>query len=270
VGGGRLTLVAIRGAGDLATGVAYRLRAAGFAVAMSELPAPTALRRAVALAEAVYEGRVEVEGVVGVRCGSVERARAALAAGEVPVLVDPAGAMLRALRPDVWVDAVMAKRDAGTRIGDAPLVVALGPGFEAGVDCHAVVETLRGHRLGRVLWRGRAAAPTHAPEPVLGRIDRVVRSPGPGRVTARRRIGERVAAGEVIALVGERPVAAPLPGVLRGLVRDGLEVAAAQKLADIDPRGIVEHCTTVSDKALAVGGGVLEAVLAWRHRSPAG
>jgi xanthine dehydrogenase accessory factor len=233
---------------------------------MSELPAPTVLRRAVALAEAVYEGRVEVEGVAGVLCESAEGARASLAAGEVPVLVDPGGAALRALGPDVWVDAVMAKRNTGTRIDDAPLVVGLGPGFEAGVDCHAVVETLRGHRLGRVLWRGRAAAPTHRPEPVLGRADRVLRAPVAGRVAARRRIGDRVAEGDPVAAVGDRLLLAPVSGVLRGLVRDGLAVEAGQKVADVDPRGVVEHCTTISDKALAVGGGVLEAVLSWRRR----
>lgn len=258
-------LVGIRGAGDLATGVAYRLVRAGLAVAMAELPAPTAVRRAVALAEAVYAGRAEVEELIGLRCASVDEARAALAAGRVPVLVDPDGTSLRGLGLDALVDAVMAKRNTGTRIDHAPLVVALGPGFTAGVDCHAVVETQRGHRLSRVIREGPAAAATHVPEPVFGRTDRVLRAPASGRLRARRRIGDLVAAGDVIAEVDGRTVTAPFAGALRGLVRDGLEVTIGRKVGDLDPRMIPEYCTTISDKALAVGGGVLEAVVAFLH-----
>lgn len=263
---GKLPLVAIRGAGDLATGVAYRLVRSGFAVAMAETAAPTAVRRAVCLAEAVYEGRVEVEGVVGVRCDGPEEAQGALARGAVPVLVDPAGAALRALGPAVLVDAIMAKRNTGTRIDHAPFVVALGPGFTAGRDCHAVVETLRGHRLGRVIYEGSAAAPTRVPEAVSGRTDRVLRAPTAGRLTGRRQIGDLVAEGEVLAEVAGRPVRAPFAGTLRGVVRDGLVVAAGQKVGDLDPRGIPDFCFTISDKALAIGGGVLEAVLAHLSR----
>lgn len=263
-------LVAIRGAGDLATGVAYRLRRIGISVVVSELPAPTALRRRVAFAEAVYEGRVEVEGLAGVLCQGPFEVHRALARGQVAVVVDPGGERLASLRPDVWVDAVMARRNTGTRIDLAPLVVALGPGFEAGVDCHAVVETRRGHRLGRVLWRGRAAEPTHVPEAVLGRTDRVLRAPADGPLVARRAIGDRVAEGEVVAEVAGRAVRSPFAGVLRGLVREGLAVREGQKLGDVDPRGVVEHAFTISDKALAVGGGVLEAVLAGRMPAGAG
>lgn len=256
-------LVAIRGAGDLATGVAFRLSKAGIAVAMSEIAAPTAVRRAVALAEAVYDGRTEVEGLVGVRAETAAEARAALERGLVPVLVDPQGAALRALEPDAWVDAVMAKRNTGTRPADAPLVIALGPGFEAPTDCHAVVETQRGHRLGRVVWRGTAAAASGVPEPVLGyAAERVLRAPAAGRLVARRRIGDLVGAGEVVAEAGGRPIVAPFAGALRGLVRDGLLVSPGQKVGDLDPRGVPAYCVTISDKALAVAGGVLEALLA--------
>ncbi len=259
-------LVGIRGAGDLATGVACRLVRAGFPVALSELPAPSTVRRAVCFAEAVYEGRVEVEGLVAVRCAGPVEAHGALARGEVPVLVDPTGAGLRALRPVVLVDAIMAKRNTGTRIDAAPLVVALGPGFTAGVDCHAVVETQRGHRLGRVMYEGTAAPPTHVPEPVQGRTDRVLRAPAAGRFHGRRRIGDLVTEGEVLGEVTGRQVVAPFAGALRGLVRDGLEVTARQKIGDVDPRGVGDYCFTISDKALAVGGGVLEAVVGHLHR----
>jgi xanthine dehydrogenase accessory factor len=259
-------LVGIRGAGDLATGVAYRLVRSGFPVAVSELPAPSAVRRAVCLSEAVYDGRAEVEGLVAVRCTGLAAAREALARGEIPVLVDPTGASLRALHPPALVDAIMARRNTGTRIDEAPLVVALGPGFTAGVDCHAVVETQRGHRLGRVMYEGAAAPPTHLPEPVQGRTDRVLRAPTAGRFASRHRIGDLVTEGEVLGEVAGRQVVAPFAGALRGLVRDGLEVTARQKIGDLDPRGVGDYCFTISDKALAVGGGVLEAVVNHLHR----
>ncbi|HEX7127046.1 MAG TPA: selenium-dependent molybdenum cofactor biosynthesis protein YqeB, partial [Thermodesulfobacteriota bacterium] len=244
-------LVAIRGGGDLATGVAYRLVRSGFPVVVAELPAPSAVRRAVCLSEAVYDGRVEIEGLVAVRCAGVAEAREALARGEVPVLVDPEGAGLRALRPAVLVDAIMAKRNTGTTADAAPFVVALGPGFTAGVDCHAVVETQRGHRLGRVIHQGPAAPPSHVPEAVLGRTDRVLRAPAAGRFGSRRRIGDLVGEGEVLGEVAGRPIVAPFAGALRGLVRDGLEVTAGQKVGDLDPRGVGDYCFTISDKALA-------------------
>ncbi len=259
----RPRLVAVRGAGDLATGVAFRLARAGIPVAMSEIAAPTAVRLAVSLALAVYEGRAEVEGLAAARADTAAQARAALRRGIVPVLVDPEGAALRGLEPDVWVDAVMAKRNTGTGLDDARLVIALGPGFEAGVDCHAVVETQRGHRLGRVIWRGSAAPASHVPDAVLGRtVDRVLRAPADGLLLTRRCIGDLLSAGEVIAEVAGRPVVAPFAGALRGLARDGLAVRAGQKIGDLDPRGVREYCFTISDKALAVAGGVLEALLA--------
>src|SRR5581483_2976895 len=180
--------------------------------------------------------QAEVEGLKGVRAETVARARAALRRGLVPVVIDPEGAALRALEPDAWVDAVMAKRNTGTRRDDAPLVVALGPGFEAGVDCHAVVETQRGHRLGRVIWRGSAAPASHVPDAVLGRTtDRVLRAPAEGPLVARRRIGDLVPAGEVVAEVSGRPIVAPFAGALRGLARDGLVVRPGQKVGDLDP-----------------------------------
>jgi xanthine dehydrogenase accessory factor len=217
----------------------------------------------VAFAEAVSAGEVTVEGVAARRLGDAAAALALARAGQVAVLVDPAGQALRGLRPSLVVDARLAKRNLGTTLSDAPLVIGLGPGFVAGHDCHAVVETLRGHHLGRVYWQGAAAADTGEPDAVLGHSgDRVLRAPADGRWQARKQIGDPVAAGEVVATVDGLPVVAPIPGVLRGIVRDGMVVSAGLKVGDVDPRGVREYCFTISDKARAVGGGVLEAVLA--------
>jgi len=256
-------LALVKGAGDLATGVALRLRRAGFAVVMTEQERPTVVRHTVAFAEAVYEDRTTVEGVTAVRADDVSQVERLLARGVVPVLLDPEARSVAALRPALLVDAIMAKRNLGTSIDDAPAVVALGPGFTAGRDAHAVVETKRGHTLGRVIAKGAAAADTGVPGEISGvGEERLVRSPAAGVFEARRRIGDRVAAGDVVGRVGESPVPARTAGVLRGLLRSGLEVREGMKLGDVDPRGLPAHCALVSDKALAVAGGVLEAACA--------
>jgi xanthine dehydrogenase accessory factor len=257
------TLVVVRGGGDIGTGVAHRLHAAGLAVLVAELSQPLVVRRTVAFAKAVYAGEVTVEGVTARLVAGPAETWPVAGAGAVPVLVDPAGECLRALRPPIVVDARLAKRNLGTTRADAPLVIALGPGFTAGHDCHAVVETQRGHHLGRVYWQGSAAADTGQPEAVHGHAaDRVLRAPQPGAVLARKAIGDAVSAGEVVATAGGAPIVAPFAGVLRGLVQSGLVVPAGMKVGDVDPRGVREHCFAISDKARAVGGGVLEAVLA--------
>jgi xanthine dehydrogenase accessory factor len=259
----RPPLALVKGAGDLATGVALRLRRSGFAVAMTELQRPTVVRRTVAFAEAMYEARTTVEGVDGVRVDDVADVPRLLAEGVVPVLLDPEACSVAVLRPALLVDAIMAKRNVGTTIGDAPVVVALGPGFVAGRDAHAVVETKRGHTLGRVIAEGAAIPDTGVPGEIGGvGEERLVRSPTAGVFEARRRIGDRVVAGETVGRVGEVPVKARTDGLLRGLLRSGLEVREGMKLGDVDPRGVPEHCALVSDKALAVAGGVLEAACA--------
>lgn len=260
-------LILVKGAGDLGTGVAWRLFGAGFPVVVTELPDPLVIRRAVAFASAVWKGSITVEGVMATRVESPEAARAALRAGRVPVLIDPEMACREALRPRVLIDAAMTKHNTGTRLSDAPLVIALGPGFEAGVDCHAVVETSRGHALGRVYWQGRALDDTGTPGRVAGyAAERVLRAPCDGVLHARHDIGDTVAQGEMIAEVAGTPIRAPFTGVLRGLIRDGRRVTAGLKVADVDPRGVREHCFTISDKALAVGGAALWAILAWAAR----
>jgi xanthine dehydrogenase accessory factor len=256
-------LVLVKGAGDLATGVGLRLLRSGFAIAHTDVERPTVVRRTVAFAEAVYEGRMLVEDVMAVRAEGAEQARAAMDQGLVPVVVDPETAILRDLRPLVLVDAIVAKRNLGTTIGDAPAVVALGPGFVAGIDCHAVVETMRGHALGRVLWEGEALPNTGIPGEVGGRsAERVLRAPCAGELVARAAIGDRVTAGQTVAEVAGSAVTAEIDGVLRGLARPGLEVHEGMKIGDVDPRAEPAHCFTVSDKALAIAGGVLEAACA--------
>ncbi len=262
-------LVVIRGAGDLATGVAHRLHRCGFRVVMTEIAQPRALRRAVSFASAVYEGSIAVEGVTARLVGSAAEAMATADAGEVAVLIDPDAREALSLRPEVLVDAIMAKRNLGTHANDAPIVIGLGPGFAAGKDVRFVVETARGHHLGRLIVAGSAQPDTGVPGAVLGYSrERVIRSPADGIFFGLRHIGEPVQAGDVIGQVGDLPVRAGLDGILRGLLRSGLPVQTGEKIGDIDPRGIAEYCTTISDKARAIAGGVLEGIL-FARRQPA-
>ena len=262
-------LVLIKGAGDLASGVAFRLVRCGFPVVMTELAQPLAVRRAVSFAEAVYAGAAEVEGLHAVRAATVADVHAALASDRIPVLVQPGGGVIASLTPGVVIDAIMAKTNTGTSLGDAPLVIALGPGFEAGRDCHAVIETHRGHTLGRVIWHGRALPDTGAPGPVAGHtVARVLRAPTTGYVTPLIDIGQMVAAGTALAVIADQPhgpdgapLVAPFAGVLRGLVHPTLHVPAGMKVGDLDPRAERSNCFTISEKSLAVAGGVLEALL---------
>ena len=254
--------VAIWGGGDLASGVAYRLVKAGFPVIIVELPRPLAIRRAVAFASAVYDGEVAVEGLTARRVERVDQVPGVLAAGIIPVLVDATGTEFAALQAVVVVDARMAKRNLGTTRDDAPLVIALGPGFVAGHDCHAVIETNRGHFLGRVIWQGAAEPDTGQPGAVKGHIaDRVLHAPADGYVAARVAIGDDLHQGEKIGSVAGIPIRAPFDGVLRGLIHPSVPVKQGMKIGDLDPRGQRDHCFLISEKSLAVGGGVLEAIL---------
>ncbi len=252
-------LAVVRGAGDIATGVIQKFVRAGFDVLALEVPYPTAVRRSVALCEAVYEGEKQVEDVRAVLVRTGREMRACFAAGEVPILVDPEGEAIARLRPRVVVDAILAKRNLGTHRGMAPLTIALGPGFEAGRDVDAVIETMRGHDLGRLILHGAALPNTGVPGEIGGVAEeRVVHAPEGGEVRPIKNLGEVVHKGEAILLVGQRMVLAPTGGVLRGLIRPGLVVSAGMKIADIDPRsGVNIH--TISDKARNVGGGALEA-----------
>jgi len=252
----------VRGGGDLASGVALRLHRAGCGVVVTELSQPLVVRRYVSFAEAVFRGRFAVEGVSAQHVTDVEEARAVLARGEIAVLIDPGAACRHALQPAVIVDARMLKRAPDLGRDAAPLVVGLGPGFVAGENCHAVVETMRGHTLGRVFWSGAAEPDSGVPESVVERrTERVLRAPADGVLRNRVDIGAHLAAGDLIATVGEAEVRAPFKGVLRGLLHDGLPVTRRLKIGDLDPRDDERYCTLVSDKSLAVGGAVLEAML---------
>ena len=268
-------LVLIKGAGDLATGVALRLWRAGISVVMTDLAQPTAVRRTVAFCQCIYDGTAAVEGVTARRVDTREEIRSCLRRGEIPVRADPE-ARLRTWFPfDAVVDAILAKRNLGTRLEDAPVVVALGPGFTAGVDCHAVVETQRGHDLGRVITRGSAQPDTGIPGAVEGyTVERLIRAGQDGIFQPQVRIGDLVARGDVVARVDGAPVYAQISGRVRGMLPDGLRVRTGMKAGDIDPRCERDLCHTVSDKARAVGGGVLEALLAlgaggWNGRNGA-
>jgi len=256
-------LALVKGAGDLATGVALRLHRSGFAVVMTELTQPTVVRRTVAFADAMYRERTTVEGVVAVRADDASMIPELLETDAIPVLCDPEASVRRLIRPALLVDAIVAKRNLGTRMTDAPAVVALGPGFIAGRDVHAVVETRRGHTLGRVITEGEALPNTGVPGEVGGFTrERLLRAPCAGRFRSVREIGDRVSAGEIVGYVSDSPVGSQLDGILRGLLHADLEVTEGFKLGDVDPRATKEHCFLVSDKALAIAGGVLEAACA--------
>jgi xanthine dehydrogenase accessory factor len=254
----------MRGGGDLATGVVYRLNQAGFPVVVLELARPLVVRRKVALASAVLEGEIQIEGLTGRLTASYKEALSLAQTGIISVLISPELPVDYAENTAVLIDGRMAKRNIDTTINQAPLVVALGPGFEAGKDCHAVIETMRGHRLGRVIWQGSALPNTGTPGLVAGKgAERVLRAPAAGEVQWQVEIGDGVGKGQLLGTVAGQEITAPFEGVLRGLIAPGTAVPAGLKIGDLDARAEVSACFTISDKALAIGGGVLEAVLAW-------
>ncbi len=268
-------LILLRGGGDLATGIAYRLHHAGFPVIVTELRHPLVVRRRVALATAVLEGEITVEDLRAVRVDDLDEALRLADTGTIPILVAPVlpDALLnsslvissddRSRRSSLaLIDARMAKRNIDTTLSQAPLVIGLGPGFTAGVDCHAVIETNRGHRLGRVIWDGAAEPDTGTPGIVGGKgRERVLRAPVAGIVAWEKEIGDRIREEESLGNVAGHEIAAPFTGVVRGLIAPGTTVRAGLKIGDVDPRDDVDACFTISDKALAIGGGVLEAIL---------
>lgn len=268
-------LVALKGAGDLATGVMHRLVLAGFPVLATELPEPTVVRRTVSFAEAVYSGKMTVEGITARLADSPEAITTLLANHQIPILIDPDGTVFQQLHPTVLVEATLSKHNSGITLRDAPIVVALGPGYEAGRDVHAVVETNRGHNLGRVYYQGKAEPNTGVPGAIGGYTrERLLKAACAGKLYGVHQIGDMVQADEIVAHIHAAtcpgtpctcqqpvPVKTAIPGVLRGLLRDGLTVTPGFKVGDIDPRAAPEHCFSISDKSRAIGGGVLEAIL---------
>ena len=260
-------LIIVRGGGDLATGTIYKLKKSGFPVLILEVAQPSAIRRNVAFCEAVYQGTQTVEDMTCYLAESLEQAQQFLKDGKLTVLVDPTGESISTLNPMAVVDGILAKKNLGTNRSMAPITVALGPGFAAGEDVDAVIETKRGHNLGRVLWKGTAAPNTGIPGIIGGYgKERVIHCPAKGILRNVKRITDTVSKGDVIAIVkteeGTVPVEATLDGILRGLIRDGYPVKVGFKMADIDPRiDEYNNCFTISDKARCIAGGVLEAIL---------
>lgn len=255
-------LVVVKGAGDLASGIALRLYHSGFSVVMTDLPNPLAIRRTVSFCEAIRDGQMVVEDVTAKRATTRTEVLEILNEGAIPVLPDPEAMIIKEINPQVVVDAILAKRNVGTTINDAPIVIAVGPGFEAGKDCHAVIESMRGHTLGRAIYEGPALPNTNIPGLIGGFAgERVLRAPADGLFESVRKIGDIVKTGDVIGFVDGKPMVSTIDGVLRGLIADGTPVKAGLKSGDVDPRANAEYCKLVSDKALAIAGGVLEAIL---------
>ena len=252
-------LVVIRGAGDLASGIALRLYRAGARIVMLDVEVPTAVRRSVAFSEAIRLGEAQVEGIKAVRAKDITDALRIVGEKNIAVLVDPEGACISELKPDVLVDAILAKRNIGTTKDMAPVVIGVGPGFKAGTDsrsdCHAVIETKRGHYLGKVIYDGTPIPNTGVP----GNIGGFTKEPV-------AKIGDVVKRGDIVAMVSGIPVKATIDGVLRGLLQEGVPVTKGMKSGDIDPRCKVGHCFSASDKARAIGGGVLEALCHFTER----
>lgn len=259
----REQIIAIKGAGDLASGIALRLWRCGYRVILSELPVPLCIRRTIAFSSAVFDGSAKVEEAEGVLIRDISQAEDMWKTGKLPVIVDETAEQMLSIHPQVLTDARIIKswRD-DTHITDAPLVIGMGPGFTAGENAHCVVETNRGHNMGRVFWSGSAEPDTGIPGTIKGEgIKRVIKSPCDGIFHPLVEIGDSVEAGDVIANVDETEIKAQLAGIVRGIIYPGIRVWEKLKIMDIDPRGNRNHCFTVSDKATALGGGVLEAIL---------
>lgn len=262
-----MTKVLIRGAGDLATGIGWRLHRCGFQVLMTEVKQPTMVRRTVSFSNAVYEKEMTVEGVTARLVEDEEQINRAFADGVIPVVVDSLASCRQAYGPDVLVDAILAKQNLGTRMDDAPLVIGVGPGFCAGKDCHLVIETKRGHTLGRVIEHGEAIPNTGVPGDVGGyTIERLIRSEAEGIFNPYVQIGDLVRLGQPVAESGGMEIYARMDGIVRGMLYPGLWVKKGMKCGDIDARCEREHCFTISDKARSIAGGVLEGILYFQHR----
>lgn len=256
-------LVVVRGGGDIATGTIYKLARCGFHILVLEIEHPSAIRRNVAYSEAVYDGYKEVEGIECVLIHSLNELESVFKHNKIAMMVDPKGSSIDILKPEIVIDAILAKKNMGTSRNMAPITIGLGPGFCAGKDVHVVVETMRGHNLGRLIYQGHALPNTGVPGNIKGYSkERVIHSPCAGVCHNVKKITDIVEKGEIIAYIDKTPVYASMSGLLRGLIQDGYNVTSGFKMADIDPRvDEYQNCFTISDKARCIGGGVLEAIL---------
>lgn len=261
-------MILIKGAGDLATGIAYRLKKSGFDIVMTEIDKPTTVRRTVAFSQAVFDNEIVIEGIKGVKVNNINEIYKEINQGNIPIIIDEKAEIIKELRPDVVVDAIIAKKNLGTNIKDAPIVIGVGPGFEAKVDCHLVVETKRGHYLGKVIEEGSAIPNTGVPGNIGGYTkERIIRASSNGKIKPVVSIGDFVKKGDVVAYVDGVEVLAQIDGIVRGMLQEGIEVFKGMKSGDIDPRCEKDHCFTISDKARSIGGGVLEAILYMKNNN---
>lgn len=255
-------IVLIKGAGDLATGIAYRLKKSGFDIVMTEIDNPTTVRRTVAFSQAIFDNEIEIEGIKGIKVNNINEIHKEIKKGNIPIIIDKEANIIKKLKPKVVVDAIIAKKNLRTSINDAPIVIGVGPGFEAKKDCHLVIETKRGHYLGKVIEEGSAIPNTGIPGNIGGYTkERIIRASSNGKIKPVVKIGDYVKKGEVIAYIDGVEVVAEIDGIVRGMLQEGIEVFKGMKSGDIDPRCEKDHCFTISDKARSIGGGVLEAIM---------
>lgn len=254
--------ILIKGAGDLATGIAWRLKRAGFDILMTEIAKPLTVRLTVAYSNAVYENSVVIEGIKGSLAHDYQEAKDIIKQGNIAVVVDEKASIIKEYKPDIVIDAIMAKRNLNTTIDDAKIVIAIGPGFCAGIDCDYVIETKRGHFLGKVIESGYAIENTGIPGNIGGyTIERIIRANKDGIFKPVAKIGDYVEVDDIVAYVDDKPILALINGIIRGMLYEGIYVTEGMKCGDIDPRAAKEHCFTISDKSRAIGGGALEAVM---------
>ena len=259
-------LTVIKGAGDIASGIALRLKHAKFDVVMTDIERPTAIRRTVCFSQAIVNGTAQVEDVKAEKANNAEEIKKILSMGNIAVIADEKAKIIKALKPEAIVDAILAKENLGTKIDDAPIVIGVGPVFPAGADCHAFFYTKSGLYLVSVIKHGSAAANTGVPGNIGGyTTERIIRAVKDGAFDHVCEIGDTVKEGQTVAYIDGEAVKCSIGGVLRGILPKGTPVYKGMKSGDVDPRCVKEHCYTVSDKALAVGGGVLEAILSFRE-----
>ncbi len=257
-----MELIIIRGGGDIATGIGHRLFMSGFKVIILDIEKPLAIRRKVSFCEAIYSGEIIIEGVKAILAKNLNEIYSAIDNGYIPVFIDGKGEIIKTIGPMTVVDSILAKKNLGTTRNMAPITIGVGPGFEAGVDVDLVVETKRGHFLGKVIHKGKAENNTGIPGDILGyKEERIIRAEASGILKSYYNIGDKVEAGDIICEAGGRKITAKISGILRGIIKEGLYVEEGLKIGDIDPRGIEEYAYTISDKARAVGGGVLEGIM---------
>lgn len=259
-------IVLIKGAGDLASGIAHRLKKSGFDIVMTEIDKPTTVRRTVAFSQAIFDNEVTIEGIKGVKVKDIKGIYESIGNGDIPIIIDQKADIINELKPEVVVDAIIAKKNLGTTIDDAPIVIGVGPGFNAGVDCNLVVETKRGHYLGKVIEKGSAIPNTGVPGDIGGFTkERIIRATDHGKIKPVVSIGDYVEKGQVVAYVDDSEIFAEIDGIIRGMLQKDIEVFKGMKSGDIDPRCDRDHCFTISDKARSIGGGVLEAIMYMRN-----